>query len=247
MPTLTDYDAPASTIRRAGSHSGRAACSDCPARRCSTCTAQQSMDQTHLNLTQLLRVATRGDREHLNALMVAIYDDLHRLASSHMQMERRDHTLQPTAIVHEAYLKLIDQRNTNWSDRIHFFAVASTIIRRILLDHAREHKAAKRGGTGGRERVPIEVAAEIGYASNVDLLALDEALAELAELDPQQAKVVELRFFGGLTIEEVAEVLSIGKRSVDRQWQCAKAWLFCRLNDASDGGEVAFSGEADGG
>jgi RNA polymerase sigma-70 factor, ECF subfamily len=202
------------------------------------------MDEPNLNLTQMLRVASGGDRRNLDALMSAIYSDLHRLAFTHMQDERCDHTLQPTAIVHEAYLKLIDQRNTNWSDRAHFFAVASTIIRRILLDHAREHKAAKRGG--GRERVPIEVAAGIGYAANVDLLALDDALAELAELDPQQAKVVEMRYFGGLTIEEVAEVLGIGKRTVDRQWQCAKAWLFCRLAEPSADGDVHVKVEADG-
>lgn len=202
------------------------------------------MDEPQLNLTQLLHVASSGDRRNLDALMAAIYTDLHRLASRHMLAERRDHTLQPTAIVHEAYMRLIDQRNTSWRDRAHFFAVASTIIRRILLDHAREHKAAKRGG--GRERVPIEVAAEVGSASNVDLIALDSALAELADVDPQQAKIVEMRFFGGLTIEEVAEVLGIGKRTVDRQWQCAKAWLFCHLSDspAQQNGDVKVETDA---
>jgi RNA polymerase sigma-70 factor, ECF subfamily len=191
-----------------------------------------------VNLTQLLRATAKGDRRSLDVLMEAIYQDLHRLASKHMHSERFDHTLQPTALVHEAYFKLMDQRVTNWADRMHFFAVASTIIRRILLDHARERKAAKRGG--GRERVSIDEIQLLEGTSRVDIESLDEALIELAALDPQQARIVELRFFGGLTIEEVADVLDIGRRTVDRQWQCARAWLYCRLAKSMDEDGDAF-------
>jgi RNA polymerase sigma factor (TIGR02999 family) len=189
------------------------------------------MDDAQLNLTQLLHATAKGDRRNLDALMGAIYQDLRRLAVSHLQDERGDHTLQPTALVHEAYLRLIDQRVTDWKDRIHFFAVASRIIRRILVDHARERLAQKRGGD--QKRIPIEEAEQLAAVPGIDIMSLDEALTELGQIDATQAQIVELRYFSGLTIEEVADVLSIGKRSVDREWQCAKAWLYCRLTDAS--------------
>jgi RNA polymerase sigma factor (TIGR02999 family) len=144
-----------------------------------------------------------------------------------MQAERGDHTLQPTALVHEAYLKLIDQHSTDWKDRVHFFAVASRIIRRILVDHARERNAAKRGGA--RERLALDALDVAAPADGVDLVMLDDALSELGALDATQAQIVEMRYFGGLTIEEIAEALAIGKRSVDRHWQVAKAWLCFRL------------------
>lgn len=185
------------------------------------------------NLTSLLRATADGDRRSLDALLAAIYADLKRLAASHLRGERSDHTLQPTALAHEAYVKLLDQRRLGWQDRVHFFAVASRIIRRILVDHARERGAEKRGG--GRSRVELDEAASVLPGADPDLLALDEALRELAELDETQARIVELRYFGGLTVEETAEALSIGKRSVDRHWQVAKAWLYRRLAD--DGGE----------
>lgn len=191
------------------------------------------MSEEAVNLTQLLRAAASGDRRDLDALMAAIYGDLRRLAIGHMRAERADHTLQPTALVHEAYLKLIDQRSTEWKDRVHFFAVASRVIRRILVDHARERLAAKRGGGGGRialEQVELETP-----LPGLDLVTLDEALTELSRLDVQQAQIVELRFFGGLTLEEIAEALAMGKRSVDRAWRAAKAWLCFRL--AADGAE----------
>ncbi|MEC9373295.1 MAG: ECF-type sigma factor [Planctomycetota bacterium] len=181
------------------------------------------------NLTSLLRSVSSGDRRDLDALMHAIYGDLRRLAVSHMQGERHDHTLQPTALVHEVYIKLIDQRSTDWKDRIHFFAVASRIIRRNLVDHARQRRAAKRGG--GMDQVPLDFAEVAVGIPGVDVATLDEAMEELAAIDARQAKVVELRFFGGLTIEEIAELLQIGKRSVDRDWQCAKAWLYFRLSE----------------
>lgn len=182
------------------------------------------------NVTQLLRAAASGERRDVDALMAAIYDDLRRLAVSQMKAERKDHTLQPTALVHEAYLKLIDQRNTDWKDRIHFFSVASRIIRRLLVDHARERLALKRGA--GVARVPIEILEPAAPLADHDLVSLDEALSELAEIDQTQAQIVEMRYFGGLTIDEIAEALAIGKRSVDRHWQVAKAWLCFRLQSA---------------
>lgn len=189
------------------------------------------------NVTQLLRAAASGDRRDLDALMGAIYDDLRRLAVAHMRAERDDHTLQPTAVVHEAYLKLVDQRTTDWKDRAHFFAVASRIIRRLLVDHARERLALKRGGGG--ERIPLEAAEAAELACEVpgvDLVALDEAVEELASIDERQARIVELRFFGGLTIEEIANLLEMGRRSVDREWQAARAWLFLRLSEEGGAG-----------
>ena len=206
--------------------------------------AFRSMHNADANLTQLLRATASGDRSHLDALMAAIYQDLHRLARKHMKVERDDHTLQPTALVHEAYMRLINQHSTDWKDRVHFFAIASRIIRRILVDHARERGAAKRGGTV--RRVPFEEIDPMAAVAGVDLLALDEALHELGEIDAQQAKIVELRYFSGLTVEEVAELLGVGKRTVDREWQCAKAWLFCRLSDGivEEPGESGGAGHA---
>lgn len=193
------------------------------------------MSENDPNLTSLLRAVATGDRQDADALMNAIYGDLKRLAASHLRAERQDHTLQPTALVHEAYIKLIDQRSTDWKDRIHFFSIASRIIRRILVDHAREKQALKRGG--GQARVPLEQVEVFVGQPGVDPVALDEALNELAAIDARQAQIVELRFFGGLTVEEVAAALSMGARSVDREWRCARAWLYCRLADG-DGGSI---------
>lgn len=202
------------------------------------------MSDSPADITLLLHAAASGDRRDLDALMGAIYQDMRRLAMSHMEGERRDHTLSPTALVHEAYVKFIDQRNTDWKNRLHFFAVAARIIRRILIDHAREKNAQKRGG--GREaddrgmtRISIHEHDLAAPARDVDLLALDEALVELATLDEQQARIVELRYFGGCTVEEVAEVLNIGKRTVDRDWQAARAWLFDRLSEHENGGAAS--------
>jgi RNA polymerase sigma-70 factor, ECF subfamily len=190
------------------------------------------MGPSRADVTMLLRAAASGERRDIDALMGAIYDDLRRLAISHMKGERNDHTLQPTALVHEAYVKLVDQRNTDWKDRLHFFAVASRIIRRILVDHARERGADKRGGRAAR--IPVSDRDVAAPERDINLVALDEALAELAELDEQQAKIVELRFFGGCSIEEVSELLKIGKRTVDRDWQAAKAWLLVRVEGAGE-------------
>jgi len=191
------------------------------------------MDESPADITRLLRAAASGERRDVDALMAAIYGDLRRLAISHLRGERGNHTLQPTALVHEAYMKLIDQRSTDWADRAHFFSVASRIIRRLLVDHARQRNAAKRGAA--RERLALEQAELPAPAGDVDVIALDEALTELASIDERQARIVELRFFGGLTIEEIAEALSLGKRSVDRDWQAAKAWLCFRLADEPAG------------
>jgi RNA polymerase sigma-70 factor, ECF subfamily len=190
------------------------------------------MSGADADITTLLRAVASGNRTDLDALLAAIYDDLHRLAAKHMRGERVDHTLQPTALVHEAYIRLVDQRSTTWNDRLHFFAVASRVIRRILVDHARAEKAAKRGGD--RTRVPLHDVDAAGPMRDVELLALDEALDDLASIDAQQAQVVELRYFGGLTVPEVASVLSISPRSVDRDWQCARAWLYCRLQEPDE-------------
>ncbi|MBL0921035.1 MAG: sigma-70 family RNA polymerase sigma factor [Phycisphaerales bacterium] len=192
------------------------------------------------DITLLLHAAASGDRRDLDALMAAVYQDMRRLAMSHMDQERHNHTLQPTALVHEAYVKLLDQRRTDWKDRLHFFSIAARIIRRILIDHARAAAAAKRGGSITRISIGgHDVAAP---SRDVDLLALDEAMEELAQLDEQQARIVELRYFGGCTIEEIAELLELGKRTIDRQWQAARAWLYERLREGGDDGE----GQRDG-
>ncbi len=185
------------------------------------------MSDDPANITQLLHAAASGDPRDNERLMLVIYEDLKRLAASRLKRERPGHTLHPTALVHEAYLRLTSQRTAQWNDRIHFFSIASRIIRRILIDHARERNSLKRGGA----QKPLSIG-NLDVASgerDLDLVALDEALGELAELSPRQAQIVELRFFGGLTIQEIAGSLSIGTRSVDRDWRIARAWLFQRL------------------
>lgn len=181
------------------------------------------------DITVLLRASALGDPHDAERLMGVIYADLKRLAASQLSQERRDHTLHPTALVHEAYIRLVNQRTAAWNDRVHFFSVASRIIRRILIDHARERGAIKRGGADRPVRIEHDDLA--APARDLNLVALDEALHELAELSDRQARIVELRFFGGLTIPEIAAALSIGSRSVDREWQAARAWLFHRLSE----------------
>jgi RNA polymerase sigma-70 factor, ECF subfamily len=179
-------------------------------------------------ITQLLVDWSEGDPSALEKLLPLVYSELKRQAANYLRRERQNHTLQPTALVNEAYLKLIDQRNAKWQNRAHFFGVAAQLMRRILVDHARQHKAAKRGGSE-QERLSITSAGKFMKQPTVDLLALNEALEGLKAFDPQQERIVELRFFGGLSIEETAEVLGVGHATVERDWKMARAYLRRRL------------------
>jgi RNA polymerase sigma factor (TIGR02999 family) len=177
--------------------------------------------------TRLLNAMSHGDRTAAEQVLPLIYDELHALAARQLARERDGHTLQPTALVHEAYLRLIDQTRTSWSSRSHFFAVASEMIRRILVDHARAKGRAKRGGD--RRPVALRDAAGPADRPEIDLLDLDEALCELGELSERQRRVVEMRYFGGLSIAEAAEVLGIGPTTLKAEWRVARAWLSRRL------------------
>lgn len=168
-----------------------------------------------------------GDREALHRLLPLVYDELRRIAHRQLRLERQGHTLNTTALVHEAYLKLVDQTRVEWRDRVHFFAVAAQAMRRILVDHARKYLAAKRGGH--QQRVPLEEAVFSVEDRADTLLALDEALTELAALDERLSRVVECRFFGGLTEEETAEALGVTARTVRRDWVKAKGWLHAEI------------------
>lgn len=175
------------------------------------------------DVTQLLAQWTDGDPRALDALLPLVYDELRRLARSYLHRERSDHTLQSTALVHEAYLRLVDQ-NVSWQNRAHFFGIAGQMMRRILVDHARGRNSAKRGE--GVCKVTLDEEAAGSAQRNLDVIALDEALTNLARLDPQQSRIVELRFFAGLSIEDTSEVLKISPATVKRDWAMAKAWLF---------------------
>ena len=178
---------------------------------------------------------THGDTEAPAKLMPLVYDELRQLARQYLQRERPDHTLQATGLVHEAYLRLVDQSTASWENRAHFFGVAAQLMRRILVDYARSHRAEKRGG--GWDKLAFDEAIAPSAERSVDLVALDDALKDLLALDPRQSQIVELRFFGGLTNEEVGEVLDISPRTVKREWRMAKAWLrreiFGGANDAA--------------
>jgi RNA polymerase sigma factor (TIGR02999 family) len=171
----------------------------------------------------MLADAARGDEAAAARLLPLVYDELRALAAKALKRERHDHTLQPTALVHEAFLRLIDQKDAEYNSRTHFFAVSAQMIRRILVDHARQHHAAKRGGDW--MKVTFEHASPAASDEVVDLLGLDEALTRLASLDERQSKVVEMRFFGGLSVEETATMLNVSPRTVEQDWRMAKAWL----------------------
>lgn len=172
----------------------------------------------------MLQEWSGGKQEALDALLPFVYEELRRQASRYLRRERAGHTLQTTALIHEAYLKLIDQRTVNWQNRAHFFGIAAQAMRRILVDYARGRHRAKRGGIG--EDLPLEEAAlVVSEERSVDLVVLDEALTRLAEFDERQARIVELRYFSGLSIEETAEVLRISPATVKSDWNVAKAWL----------------------
>lgn len=183
------------------------------------------MEPSTGEVTRLLQDLSSGNREALDKLLPLVYSELRRLAHSYLTRERPDHTLQTTALVHEAYLKLIDQHSVNWENRAQFFALSAQAMRRILLDNARRHTAAKRG-SGGQKFSLEEVATVSNSAANESLIALDIALQELEVIDAQQSRIVELRYFGGLTIEETAEVLKTSSSSVQREWTIARAWLY---------------------
>jgi len=179
-------------------------------------------------VTQLLIDWSKGDKQALERLMPLVYSELRRLATNYLRKERLGHTLQPTALVNEAYLRLVDQRNAHWQNRAQFFGISAQLMRRILVDHARQHQAVKRGGVGQR-RLSITSAEAIVKENEIDFLALNEALEELSKMDPQQGRIVELKFFGGLSIEETAEVLNISHATVERDWKLARAWLRRKL------------------
>jgi RNA polymerase sigma factor (TIGR02999 family) len=180
-------------------------------------------------VTQLLRQWSDGRQDALDRLLPEIYAELRRLASSYLRRERPNHTLQPTALVHEAFLRLVDQKEVRWQNRAHFFGIAAQAMRRILVDHARAHAADKRGA--GQKPIALDEALVAAPSLDVDLLALDEVLTRLERLDLQQSRIVELRFFGGLTIEETAEVMGISPATIGREWTLAKAWLYAELSE----------------
>ena len=183
------------------------------------------------HVTALLRAWSAGDERARDELLPLIYGELRRRAGVHLRRERRGHSLQPTALVHEVYLRLVGQR-VEWKNRAHFFALASEMMRRILVDCARARNRGKRDGAW--TRVELDEAVAIAEARDVDLVTLDRALRELSELDPRYVRVVELRFFGGLTVEETAEVIGSSPATVKREWSLARAWLYRRLKGLAD-------------
>ncbi len=175
------------------------------------------------DVSALLKAWNSGDTDAQDELMQLVYDELRRLARNYLRRERADHTLQPTALVHEAYLRLVDQKDVDWHNRAHFFGIAALMMRRILVNYAKGREAAKRGGDA--ERLSLTAVDRLAGRQELDLIALDDALKRLSEIDPQQSRIVELRYFGGLTIEEIAEVAGISVSTVKREWSAAKAYL----------------------
>jgi len=184
-------------------------------------------------VTGLLHAWGGGDLAARDALVVVVHHELRRRAAARLRQERPGHVLQPTALVHEAYLRLIDQRHANWQNRAHFFALASEMMRRILVDHARRRKMAKR--SGGWARVMLDEAVAQHEPVDVDLLDLDAALSELASLDPRSSQVVELKFFGGLSLDDIAAAQGTSRATVERDWQFARVWLYRRITHKPDG------------
>ena len=174
-------------------------------------------------VTQLLEKFDPGDRHAGEELFADVYTELRAIAARYLHRERKNHTLQPTALVHEVYLKLVGQTRVDWQGRAHFLAFAAQTMRQILVDHARRHRAAKRGGD--RHRITLDDNLVVESNRDVDLLALEDALTKLTKLDPRQAQMIELRFFGGLSIAEVAKVMGMSQRSVEREWTMVRAWL----------------------
>ena len=179
------------------------------------------------SVSHLLRAWGRGDVQARDELVPVVYRELRRRAGAYLRRERSDHTLQPTALVHEAYLRLTAQDRVAWQNRAHFFAIAAQMMRRVLVDHAREHQAAKR--PGAHLKVLLDDGIGAAQPPSCELMMVDEALVDLARIDPRQAQIVELRYFGGLSEQEVAAVLSVSRATVTREWQTARAWLYRRL------------------
>ncbi|MDP8980617.1 MAG: sigma-70 family RNA polymerase sigma factor [Acidobacteriota bacterium] len=182
-------------------------------------------------ITELLADVRKGDQRAIETLVPIVYQELRRLASYYMQRERPEHTLQATALVHEAYLRLAGGEKQDWQDRAHFFAAAAQVMRNLLIDHARARRRDKRGG--GCD-ICLDDAITLAVVENPDLLAIDEALEGLVKIDPRQSRIVELRYYGGLSIKEVAAVLDISDRTVKREWQMAKAWLYAEIRGQCD-------------
>lgn len=185
---------------------------------------RQKIDLTQQQITERLIAWNGGDAAALDDVIRAVYQELRRMADRYLRLERPGHTLQPTALVHEAYLRLIDQTQVNWQNRAHFFGVAAQMMRRILVDHARTKQRDKRGGSATKRSLDEVMNVSKGRAA--DLVALDAALQNLTGIDPRKSRVVELRFFGGLSVEETAEVLEVSPQTVMRDWKLAKAWLY---------------------
>ena len=182
------------------------------------------------DVTALLVEIANGNQAAQEKLVPLVYDQLKRLARRYMRRERADHTLQTTALVHEAYLKLVDVSQVDWQHRAHFFAIAAQIMRRILLDRARRRVAAKRGGAA--QKLNLDEAPDVGSGRAREIIALDDALTALAKIDPRKARVIELRFFAGLSVEETAEVVQVSSVTVMRDWKLARAWLLAELSDS---------------
>jgi RNA polymerase sigma factor (TIGR02999 family) len=182
-------------------------------------------------ITQLLAAWSEGNQSALDELYPLVYEELHRLARRYMSRERKGHTLQTTALINEAYVRLVDQKNVRWANRSHFFAISAQIMRRILIDHARRHAYAKRGG--GAKQVSLEEAAIVAPDQALELVRLDEALKTLAKMDERRCHVVELRYFGGLSNEEIAGVLKVSENTVTRDWNLARAWLYQQLTGSA--------------
>jgi RNA polymerase sigma-70 factor, ECF subfamily len=187
-------------------------------------------DPDSSDLTRLLDRVSAGDAAAADELFPLVYHELRALAGSFFRQQPSDHTLQPTALVHDAYLRLVDQTHPGWKDRAHFFAVAAKAMRQILTDHARRKHAAKRGGGGARQRITLDDDVAVTADRPIDLLSLDEAMGRLSQLDPRKGQVVELRFFGGLTNEDVANVLGVSRATVADDWTIARAWLRSELS-----------------
>ena len=188
-------------------------------------------DPAYGPVTQLLRRWTEGDAQALHRLVPLVYNELRHLAGRHLRHERDGHTLQRTGLVHEVFLRLSNDRHVQWESRAQFFGLASKLMRHVLVDHARARRADKRGG--GVTLLPLEEADAAGTADTLDILALDQALQRLERMDPQQSQVVELRFFGGLSVEETAATLGVSVSTVKREWSCARAWLLRELHETA--------------